>query len=154
MNKTDCANPPRESGGPLVIANFPMPPSINRMYMVSRNRIIKSKDYRLYEGEIYQWLTVHRAEVAGIREYFKDISGYVINVDATFHMLRKNIICLSGRPKRNDTSNRLKALHDVLATVIIGVDDSYFWSGSFNKVALEDVGASQFVEVKFSLRKI
>lgn len=60
-----------------------------------------------------------------------------MHVDTVFFMLRGRILCKDGTPRRNDTSNRLKALHDVLAE-ILGIDDSFFFSGSYDKVAVDD----------------
>lgn len=55
-----------------------------------------------------------------------------LHVDAIFKFHEKNILTKDGKPQRNDTSNRIKALHDVLAA-ILGIDDSYFWSLACDK---------------------
>lgn len=60
-----------------------------------------------------------------------------IHIDTVFYMQRSRIFTKAGTPKRNDTSNRLKALHDALAKML-GIDDSYFWSCSADKVAVDD----------------
>lgn len=137
----------------IVIKEFPVPPSANALYAYVKNRMVKTAKYRKYEQEVFKWLTVNHDKVREIRSFVKDLSPFVLHVDATFHMKRSDIICLNGKPKRNDTSNRLKALHDVLSMIIIGVDDSYFWSGSFHKVAIRE-SKDPSVEITLILRPI
>ena len=81
--------------------------------------------YHAVEIDLARELTL----VAGSRRF--------IHVDTVFYMLRGRILCKDGTPKRNDTSNRIKALHDALAQ-ILGIDDSYFFSGSYDKIAVDD----------------
>lgn len=137
----------------ITITGLPVPPSVNQLYAYVCNRLIKTKSYKLYEHATYKWLTVNPEQIRNVRTFFKDIGDHVIHVDAIFHMKRKDVICKTGKPKKNDTSNRLKALHDILGSVIIGVDDSYFWSGSFEKIAIDDSGEPS-VDITFKLRKI
>ncbi len=88
-----------------------------------------------------QWFQLNQLTVQALRIFTKDIGDYVFHIDACFHMERSEIICKNGKPKKNDTSNRLKGLHDVLS-VIIGIDDSYFWSCSADKQAVDHVDKS------------
>ncbi len=136
----------------IKINGFPCPPSVNRMYSYPQGRVVKSKEYRTYEGAVYAWLVGNQEQIKAIRGFVKDIGYHVIHIDAVFHMLASSIICKNGKPKKNDTSNRLKALHDVLAKYIIGIDDSFFWSGSFSKVGIESDAES--VDIVLKLRKI
>jgi Holliday junction resolvase RusA-like endonuclease len=115
--------------------------------------MVKSRGYRDYERKVFHWLTGNQDQVRGVREFLKDLGDYVLDVGATFHMGKTQIVCLNGKPKRNDTSNRLKALHDALSTAILGIDDSYIWSCSADKKAVED-GSFEMVEIKIKLRKI
>lgn len=141
----------------FTITNFPVPPSANRLYahVQSRNgmRMVKTRDYRAYERMVYQWLTANSEQVKGTRQLVKDIGDQVLHVDSTFHMGRSEIVCKNGKPKKNDTANRLKALHDMLSSVIVGIDDCYFWSGSFDKVVIDDEKLGH-VTITFRLRKI
>lgn len=137
----------------IKISKFPAPPSVNRMYRHVNGRVMKSKEYRDYEAAGYHWLVSNQEQIKAIRQFVKDIGYQVIHIDAMFNMFRGSILCKNGKPKKNDTSNRLKALHDVLANQIIGIDDSFFWSGSFGKVAIDD-DLVEFVDIVLKLRKI
>ena len=84
------------------------------------------------------WMKYHSAEIDVARELTLAAGPRrFIHVDTVFYMLRGRILCKDGNPKRNDTSNRIKALHDALAK-ILGIDDSYFFSGSYDKLGVED----------------
>ena len=133
------------------IKAFPSPPSVNGLYAYTGKRVVKSKAYRVYEGNVHRWVLMNQDTIIKLRTFFTDIGSYVIHIDTTFNMLGTSIVCKNGKPKRNDTSNRLKALHDVLAAVI-GIDDSYFWSGSFSKIPT--IAAEDFVDIDFKLRTI
>jgi Holliday junction resolvase RusA-like endonuclease len=84
------------------------------------------------------WMKYHAQELDNGRRLTTLVrSKQFIHIDTIFYMHRSRILCKDGSPKRNDTSNRLKALHDALAQ-ILGIDDSYFWSVSADKVAVDD----------------
>lgn len=134
----------------FTITGFPVPPSVNALYRFGHGKVHKSKSYKEYERSVYAWINANQAQVKGVREFLKDISPYVLDVSAMFYMPRTEIVCLDGRPKRNDTSNRLKALHDALSAAILGIDDCYFWSGGFNKCPADEPS----VEIIFKLRMI
>ena len=112
----------------------------------------KTKAYQNYEKAVYNWLVMNMPQVKAAREYAKGLGEGVFHVDATFNMLRKSVVCLNGKPKRNDTSNRLKALHDMLSSIILGIDDSYFWSGSFSKQVIEE--GPEYVSLVLKIRAI
>lgn len=139
----------------FTIDRFPIPPSANELYAFSRQagRMIKTREYRNYEKAVYSWLTTNPEQIKGIREFLTDIGDSVIDISSHFHMPKKSIICLNGKPKRNDTSNRIKALHDALSSIILGVDDRYFWSGTFNKVVADDK-SNGHVQIILKLRTI
>lgn len=145
----------------LCIAKFPMPPSSNQIYEPIQKRfggvgIRKSKVYKKYEGQVIQWLIANQSQIKEIRTFVQSITPHVIHVDAKFWMPKKEIVTADGKPKKNDTANRLKALHDVLSTLIIQIDDSYFWSGGFSKEALpdEDEAAESYVDIVLNLRTV
>lgn len=137
----------------FVIEGFPMPPSTNTLHTVARGRIIKAKTYREYEKKVTAWLVENQDVIKGVRGFVKDLAPNVIHIDASFAMSKKDIIGVDGKPRRNDTSNRLKALHDVLSNIIIGIDDSYFWSGSFTKIAVAS-RSEACVNIRLKLRDI
>lgn len=135
-----------------MLRKMPVPPSANQLYAFAKtyNRMVKTKVYREYEREVLRWRQLNELQIKDCRDFFRDLGNQVINVDATFYMPKTEIICKSGKPKRNDTSNRLKALHDVLSE-LIGIDDCYFWSGSFQKLSTD---SEPYVDIKFRLRSM
>lgn len=136
----------------FTLTGFPMPPSVNHLYGWSpgAGRLVKSKLCTNYERTVGKWVLTNQAQLEKLRLFTKDLGAYVFDVAAMFHMERSSIICLNGKPKKNDTSNRIKALHDVLSS-IVGVDDSYFWSLSADKQATDN---KPFVDIIFKLRNI
>lgn len=123
------------------IFNFPLPPSVNALYSTigyENNRRVKSKVYVDYQRDVRNWVAANLTEIKHARDIAKAVYGtaQAFHVDSTFYMLHKQIVCKDGKPKRNDTSNRLKALYDVIGDIVIGLDDSYFWSGSFFKYSV------------------
>ncbi len=138
----------------LEIKNFPHPPSVNRMYAYPQGRVVKSKEYAQYDKQIIKWRINNQDKMLYIQQFVKELGALVIHIDATFYMFREGIICKNGKPKRNDTSNRIKILHDVLSG-LIGIDDCYFWSGSFSKTGIEKAeGSSEYVDLVLKLRTI
>jgi hypothetical protein len=139
----------------FTINGFPMPPSVNQLYAWSprAGRMVKSKLCGAYERTVGKWILTNGSQLEQLRLFTKDLGAYVFDVDAMFYMERKAIICKDGKPKKNDTSNRIKALHDVLSS-IVGVDDSYFWSLSADKQVLPLTYTKPYVDITFKLRNI
>jgi hypothetical protein len=140
------------------ILNFPVPPSVNQLYSnlgFNSGRRVKSKVYIQYQQSVRNWLAANLDKVQGARGLAQEVYGtaQVFHVETTFYMLRKDIICKNGCPKKNDTSNRLKALYDVLEDIVLGLDDLYFWSGTFHKIAVDDLKEVR-VDMNFKLRKL
>ena len=137
---SDQSLPKRKA--PPEIANltgFPLPPSVNALYATVGRRRVKSREYRVFERSVLAWMKFHTIEVDEARELTLQTGPYrYIHIDCVFYMLRSRIICKNGLPKRNDSANRQKALDDVLSK-ILGIDDSYFWSGAYDKVAVDDL---------------
>ena len=139
----------------MSITRLPVPPSSNQIYAFYNGRMIKTKVYKQYETEVVRWVSKNPDQVKRVREFLKQIDGFVIHIESIFWMPKKTIVCINGKPKRNDTSNRIKALHDALSSIVLGVDDSYFWSGKFDKmVLLTDVKADGYVNINLRLRKM
>lgn len=117
---------------------FPLPPSANALYASVGRRRVKSKVYIQFIAAARRWMMTNSKVIEESRQLTLETGARrFLHVDTVFYMMRKTIICKDGTPRRNDTSNRLKALHDVLAE-IIGIDDCYFFSGSYDKVAVDD----------------
>ena len=130
----------------VTINKFPLPPSANALYSNLGRRRIKSKAYRDYLNEVRLWMLMNQRQLHDARRISMNTTPFnFIHIDCRFYMLRTSIFTKDNKPKRNDTSNRIKALHDALS-VILGIDDSYFWSGSFDKLAV-DHETQQGVEI-------
>lgn len=137
----DLVPPPLRPKAPPDVVNlegFPLPPSVNNLYLTIGKRRVKAGDYRLFERAVMVWMK-RNAEALDYARQLTILTGpkRFIHIDTMFYMKRERIFCKDGRPKRNDTSNRIKALHDALAT-ILGLDDCYFWSGGYDKQAVDD----------------
>lgn len=120
------------------LKDLPVPPSINKAYATDfrTRRRFKSRDYKLFEAMIKHWCAINPNALANAREFTTKLSsGEAFQIDITFYFPREKILTKQGKPKRNDTSNRIKIAHDVLAE-ILSIDDCYFWDGKFEKKAL------------------
>lgn len=138
MNDIACPHQSQKRPEIASLLRFPLPPSANALYASIGKRRVKTAVYKKFEHAARYWMLKHSSEINDARTLTLDTgSQRFIHIDTVFFMERKNIICKDGTPKRNDTSNRLKALHDVLSQ-ILGLDDSYFFSGSYDKVAVDD----------------
>lgn len=127
-----------ENSGMCFLSHFPMPPSVNRLHRAVKGRVIKSAEYRSYENEVRTWMLTHQKELQKARDLCQKVSALkFVHIDTIFEFHKSAILTKENKPKRNDTSNRLKALHDVLAA-ILGIDDCYFWSGNFDKTVIPD----------------
>ncbi len=135
----------------FTIKDFPMPPSANTLYAnIPGKGRVKTKDYRLYEESVRIWSfrTAHHLQTARVI-ISRLPKGQALHLDRRFYFERGKIITKGGRPRRNDTSNRIKALDDVLAA-ILGCDDSLFWSGSETKVQVCNIVIGESVDITFS----
>lgn len=120
------------------LTSIPMVPSMNMAYPSNRfGRRFKSKEFKEWEREFSCWCLSHAEEVNHARKLFsKPKPSHIVRIDSEFYFPREEIITLDGRPKRNDSSNRLKILHDGIATAI-WLDDCHFFDGYFIKRPIE-----------------
>lgn len=127
------------------LKGFPMPPSANHIHKSIPVRPgqrfsarARSKEYKDYIVQCDRWAMENFRALTQARDIANTTGpGICLSLKTIFRFQRSSIIAKDGRPRMNDTSNRLKALHDVLAN-LIHVDDSYFWRGSFDKQAVSD----------------
>lgn len=149
----------------LYLTGFPMPPPANNLYTNRPNRSgkqagrMKSVEYKVFEHACMVWAMRKHAQLQAARELVTQCrQNRFIRIDQIFFFPRERILCKDGSPKRNDTANRLKALHDVIAKLIL-IDDCWFWCGAFDKTimsAANSVGLPQhlttgFVDVSLSI---
>lgn len=120
------------------LKRIPIPPSSNNMYATifgkGKSWRTKSRDSRQWESDVSNWALAHADEIRQIKERLKDLKpGEVIHVDTQFSFTRERILTKQSKPKKLDTSNRIKPIHDILSK-LIEIDDCYFWHGSFSKI--------------------
>lgn len=119
----------------MKLTGIPMVPSMNMAYPTNRKtgRRFKSKEFVQWERDFHIWCLSHAPQVnEARREFSHPIRGKIVVVHTNYFFTRESILCLDGRPKKNDTSNRLKILHDAVSSAI-WLDDSYFFDGTFTK---------------------
>ena len=134
----------------VTIHGFPMPPSANAAYANALKGRVKTTGYRAYEDEVKWWLLKNSHHINRLRDWVSVLpSKHAIRIDHIFHFLPHKIITKAGLPRKNDTWNRTKVLHDVLAS-FIGIDDCYFWSGSVEKSPICIEGLPESVDLSFS----
>lgn len=126
----------------IVFQGIPIPPSENALYRnVPGVGRVKTSEYRQYEKRFLDWAREHFLEISKAKEIGAET---LVDVDCSFFIDQKRLISQKGRPKKIDTSNRLKALHDCLAR-ILELDDSYFWGASAVKYPVANEHDEQVV---------
>lgn len=127
------------------IKGFPLPPSANALYANVRGiGRVKARKYRVYEAQVQSWALRNPGQLEGLRSL--DKSKYLFHVEHVFYFERSSIVSKAGNPIRNDTSNRIKAVDDLISK-LIDVDDSRFWSGSYHKLISFE---NEWVDLKFT----
>lgn len=76
--------------------------------------------------------------------------GHTLEFHATFFFAHKRIWTLKNTPKKMDVSNRIKALHDCVSS-LLGIDDSVFFRISAEKTA---VGSNDSESVAIKIHPI
>ncbi len=136
---------------PFTIKSFPLPPSINAVYAnhSSRGRI-KTQVMHKYEDQVKAWCLKTGHALQSARVLISNLPhNYALHLDRHFYFKHDSILTKKNRPKRNDTTNRIKALDDALAA-ILGCDDSLFWSGSETKSCLSNEELDPYVDITIS----
>lgn len=146
----------------VILKSFPMPISVNKSYrnlsFKGRPGRVKTKYYLEFQRQASLWAMANTANILEARALAKKLgSGYVFKVNYFFWFHKDTILMKNpgltkrrGDPKANDSENRLKPLSDVLFA-ILGVDDCWLWSGSFDKGVLKDQNMSECVDIEIKL---
>lgn len=115
---------------------LPMPPSVNACYsnVPGRGRC-KTLEYKNYTNLVHYWAMKNASTVRNAQHQLRGLQAdEVIKMEYRFFCDRKKVINKKdGRPKKNDTANRLKPLDDQIAA-LVQIDDSLFWHGVFEKI--------------------
>ena len=119
------------------LTRLPMPPSVNKAYRTFHIHGIarrgKTKELQKFERHIVKWGLANTESLREVKELTDKCSkDLFLHVKVQFFFHHKAILCKDGSPKRNDTENRMKPVLDGVAG-ILGIDDKWFWSGSFEK---------------------
>jgi len=136
------------------LTNIPMPPSTNHLYasIKTRGRIIrvKSQEYKSWEKEFFAWSVVYRAQIKAVKEWALEQTSRncTIRLDRYFWFCRSDIVCKDGTPKKLDVTNRIKAIDDAIAK-LIGIDDSWYWSGYISKNEKPFASGENKVDLEF-----
>ncbi len=130
----------------LKLEKWPMPPSQNKIYSSVRGRLIKSAIARKFDSDCDFWDYARKRTVEQIKLNLAAIiaNGGYFRVDCQFVFHTSKVLSKKGTLKRLDPANRLKCLHDNLAR-ILGIDDTFFVSGSFSKVICDDIKQEQVI---------
>lgn len=155
LSVADLTSPHKPPSLYVYLPSFPMPISANALYRPGRGRAVKkSEAYESYDAEVRAWnlrnLRVTIPARAAMKEALAANKLLRLKVDTVFYFQPKKILCKDGTVKANDTSNRLKALHDALAYVLV-INDKLFWSGSFDKECTP-IASPEWVNVTITAR--
>jgi hypothetical protein len=144
---------------PITLSIPVIPPSSNNQYKLftrgGKTYHVASEGLKAYRAQMEYFRLTHLPQVAAARKkagtWLK--LGALLSVHSTFHLDRGRLWTLATKkaaphPKKMDSSNKLKGLHDVLALPgWLDCDDSYFFAvgaekatarpGSLEKTVLE-----------------
>lgn len=137
---------------PVEIKGFPLPPSANELYanIPGRGRI-KTEALKSFEAEVHYWSMKNQHLLLPARELCQSIGpGCFIRLHKFFYFRPHKILTKSGEPRKNDTSNRIKALEDVLAK-LLGIDDKWFWAGNYDKGPVLHPAIPEGVDLRLEL---
>jgi len=139
----------------IKLKDFPMPPSVNNLYFTTKfGKRVKAKGYTDFERASANWAKMNTVNLGLVRQMSLECrTGWGLRVDQTFYFPQGEILTKQGKPKRNDTTNRLKALHDVLSK-LLGIDDCWFWNGVYDKKISPVPDLPAYCEVTFRLIQI
>lgn len=117
----------------MLFSGMPMPPSMNHAYasveLAGVQRRVKGQAMKDYERDVATWALANSSTVRQVRDILKEAlrdRTKRLGIASDFWFQREHILTQAGLPKRNDVSNRIKALHDQLSQ-LLGIDDCWFW---------------------------
>jgi Holliday junction resolvase RusA-like endonuclease len=121
----------------IILDKLPIPPSSNQIYRSFYNKKIgrlihyKSKELKAYETLVGVWAADRIDTMVDVKSKLKQsISNQraFIRIDAYFGFKPERLWNREGARKKIDVSNRIKALHDALSS-LLEIDDRFFCLG-------------------------
>jgi len=143
----------------IILADFPLPPSVNSSLIpvmgkikydkkgkpYATGRMVKTYEHLDYTADCVSWSMRYRDGLAKFkyellterrkREALRET--FALKVEYFFLMKRSKIITLAGKPEENDVDNRIKPCQDNLFR-ILNVDDSHVFPVYAEKVSIPD----------------
>jgi hypothetical protein len=128
--------------------NLPMPPSLNNSYINVRGvGRVASKELINYKTALRVW----GFDKQDVSYYLaKQLRDQLIRIDLKFFFARKRVITKLNTVKKNDVSNRIKAIEDGLCS-IFDTDDKYVFSITAEKMISPD--DNEFVNAEIYVLK-
>ena len=121
----------------FLLRDIPMCPTANRLVMPHRGRLISTPELRQWKAEVEAWQLRHLRPLEHVKETLeKYLSGgkfRVLQVDCYHVFPMEKIFTKTGKPKKIDSNNRLKAMLDA-ASKMTGIDDKFYFSGACEKL--------------------
>lgn len=152
LDITRALNPPKNS---ILFMGVPLPPSSNKQYSTflrnGKIQRVTSPAAALYQHDFKAWAFRHRADILAATQTILQWQS-TIEIRAYVIFKKSRLLTKDSRIKKLDISNRLKALHDLLADAF-NIDDSHF-STNFNEklVSISDQEQVVIVLTPRSLR--
>ena len=124
---------------PVTLERLPMPHSVNKAFLFSKGRFIKSKEARAFDDAVYVWSLANRKKVESARATVGRwvTEGYLLTLDVDFFFHRSRLFSKKGSVKMIDLNNRLKPLVDAVSR-LVEVDDRFFFQHTIRKVTCAD----------------
>jgi len=122
----------------LALYNIPFPPSGNQMYP-GKIRRYPSKELKQFKQDMELWAALNKKDLdKKSTEFCKQLAGgKVVRISRFFFYPYDRIYTKDGRIKKNDVTNRIKAIDDSI-TDLMGIDDSLIWEGAEFKCIADD----------------
>lgn len=124
----------------ICLSGLPLPPSSNNQYktVLMRGKMLRvpSADYKKFKADFGAWLYENKRAVEAAREKIAPLADAGLKCSVFLGFAACRLVSQKGKFKRLDVSNRMKALHDIVADAL-GIDDSCFVSVTAEKFYVE-----------------
>lgn len=120
----------------IILDKMPIPPSSNASYRparigkTGRMRFVSTNALIVWKNQMDHWSLRYAQDIRKAQEWSKQEN--LFHVDCEFYFPYDRVYTKKGKPRKFDTSNLLKALHDKVCQ-ILEIDDCLIFDGSFKK---------------------